>query len=433
MPAQINVRAVACQVIDEVIHQHRSLSALMPSAQTQVEAKDQALLQELVFGICRWHFALRSHYQQWLHKPIPKRFQAAHTLLALGVYQLHFMRIPAHAALNETVSLAEALDLTPLKGMINAILRKSSNSDGDALRQQFQASHAPWLQQKLLHNWPEQAAAIFEANNSHPPMTLRVNKLKSSRAIYLDRLAKAGIDAQPCQYADQAIQLNKASPVESLPDFDSGAVSVQDEAAQLCTSLLDIEDSHRILDACAAPGGKTCAILEQGKQVELLALDSDAARAKRIEQNLKRLNLSCDIKVAEAELLDSWWDGRPFDRILVDAPCSATGVIRRHPDIKLLRREGDIKNLAELQLKMLGELWKTLASGGKLLYATCSVFPQENSRIIQRFLKQESSAELVPICADWGHDTGFGRQLFPQKDAHDGFFYACLRKVKADS
>lgn len=435
--ASVNPRVLAVEILDSVIHDGASLSTLLPPAQRLLEPRDKALLQELTFGLCRWHFALRSHYQQWLHKPINRRFSKAHSLLALGVYQLHFMRTPAHAAINETVELVDEFKLSPLKGMINAVLRKSSQTDSAELQAQCTQSHPQWMQDKLSYNWPEQVEDIFAANNARPPMTLRVNSAKMSRTDYQTKLEHAEIAHSACEFSSHGIQLTQPQAVEALPGFDEGLVSVQDEAAQLCTDLLDLAHGQRVLDACAAPGGKTCAVLEhsQAQQLELsvLALDNDAQRAERIEQNLARLQLDCELKISPAEDTEQWWDGTPFERILLDAPCSATGVIRRHPDIKLLRREGDIKQLAELQLKMLHALWKTLAEGGKLLYATCSVFGQENSRIIERFLKQEPSAILEPIAANWGIDTEHGRQLFPQPNGHDGFFYARLFKSSPEN
>lgn len=424
-----SVRVLATQALQKVIEDQQSLSQCLPPIQAQCAKKDQALLQELVFGTCRWYFALAQQIDSLLERPLPKRMKHARTLMALGAYQLQFMRIPAHAALHETVEAAEALNLKQLKGLINAILRKISRSEVASITTAHRQSHPQWMQDKLSHNWPTYAEAIFAANNDYPPMTLRVNRQQISRNDYLEQLRASGIEAHACVYAETGIQLESPCPVETLPGFGEGLASVQDEAAQLCTLLLDLQDRQRVLDACAAPGGKTCSILESNASLSVLALDADATRSQRISENLERMKLSCEVKISPAEQLENWWDGKPFERILLDAPCSATGVIRRHPDIKLLRREQDIVQLAALQLKILQELWKTLASGGKLLYATCSVFPQENSRIIERFLKQEASAKLNPIGADWGVDTGFGRQLFPHQKGHDGFFYACLEKL----
>jgi len=428
-----NLRAIACKVIHDVAYQQKSLTTLLPIANEFVEEKDRGLLQEIVFGCCRWYYWLENLHNQFLEKPLNRHDKIAETLMKVGAYQLHFMRIPDHAALNETVEAANELGLYNLKGLINAVLRKISALDSQNQSDSAVLSHPMWMQEKTKHNWPDQWEDILHQNNQHPPMTLRVNPLQATqrnnaREEYLIKLKDAGIEAIACKYAKQGINLLSPCQVSELPLFDEGAVSVQDEAAQLCCDLLALEEGQNVLDACAAPGGKTCAMLENQPDLNILALDADKSRCELLTDNLSRLQLSATVTSALAEFVDSWWDGKQFDRILLDAPCSATGVIRRHPDIKLLRQEGDIKRLADLQLKLLCALWPTLKEGGKLLYATCSVYSQENSRIIERFLKQEPSAKLDVINATWGFDTGFGRQLFPQESGHDGFFYACLTK-----
>jgi len=432
----INIRAITCQVVHDVARQQRSLSRLLPAASARVNAKDKALLQELVYGTCRWYYQLESLHQQFLARPLHRNDILAKTLLNVGAYQLLYTRIPAHAAIHETVAAAEVLGLKHLKGLINAILRKLSTTQKPDERSSAIESHPEWMREKIRHNWPEHWESILQQNNQYPPMALRVNRSQyhtkdpseDCQKRYLQKLEAAQIKAIPGSFAPYAICLETPLAVTALPGFSSGEVSVQDEAAQLCCQLLDLKPGLTVLDACAAPGGKTCAMLESQPGLKLLALDADPARTALISENLERLDLSAQVQTAAAENTDLWWDHTPFDRILLDAPCSATGVIRRHPDIKLLRRPDDIKKLSELQLKLLTSLWSTLNHGGKLLYATCSIFPQENSRIIERFLKQESSANLVPLDVKWGVDTGFGRQLFPQKNGHDGFFYACLTK-----
>jgi 16S rRNA (cytosine967-C5)-methyltransferase len=428
MNKAINIRTVACQVVHDIAHQQQSLSRALPVASELVAAKDKALLQELVYGTCRWYYQLEGLHQQFLSRPLNRNDNMATTLLSVGAYQLLHTRIPVHAAINETVAAAEELELKHLKGLINAVLRKISSLKPSNETSAAIASHPEWMREKIRHNWPEHWQSILLQNNLHPPMTLRINSSAISKSQYLQKLESAGIEARSAALAPYAISLARPQQVSSLPGFSSGQVSVQDEAAQLCCQLMDLRPGHRVLDACAAPGGKTCAMLESVPDINLLALDIDHSRTKLISDNLTRLNLSAQIQTAAAEQTDKWWDKQPFDRILLDAPCSATGVIRRNPDIKLLRRPDDIKKLAELQLKLLSSLWLTLNEGGKLLYATCSVFPQENSRVIERFLKQESSAQLVPLEVEWGIDSGFGRQLFPQQNGHDGFFYACLTK-----
>lgn len=436
-----DTRALAARLIYEVCENKQSLNTVLPIASQQVSDKDKALLQELVFGSCRWLLWLKTLYRPLLSKPIHRNDALVEYLLCVGVYQLLFTRIPSHACLNETVDAAELLNLTRFKGLINALLRQVSKQniqiDDESIRQDMAlSSHPQWFQDKLKHNWPEHWQTILEQNNQHPPMSLRVNTnfydvdaANTLQDMYRDTLTQHDISARTSEISDYGIILDKACSVQSLPDFAEGGISVQDEAAQLSSELLELSPKLRVLDACAAPGGKTCAMLEKEPSLSVLALDSDANRAQRIEENLNRLTLSAEIKIARAENITEWWDGKPFDRILLDAPCSATGVIRRHPDIKLLRHENDIKQLAELQLILIHTLWETLAPGGILLYATCSIFSQENSRIVERFLKKTNDAELEPIIADWGVDTSFGRQLFPKKDSHDGFFYARLRKL----
>lgn len=436
-----SVRAFACHVLHKVSVEQKSLSTLMPLAIEQIlEERDGALLQEIVYGSCRWYHYLETIHNQFLDKPLHPNDKLVESLLKIGAYQLLFMRTPAHAAINETVQASIELGIKHFKPLINAVLRKISElpaiDESEALSEDlYIASYPQWIREKTKHNWPDQWQDILRQGNQRPPMTLRVNpqyfKSENPREDYLQALLDEEIEATACSYSLYGIQLVKPVPVSCLPSFAEGAVSVQDEAAQLCGRILNLEAGQKILDACAAPGGKTCAILESEPDLELTALDSEALRAAMIEDNLERLNLQADVKVSRAEELDNWWDGQAFDRILLDAPCSASAVIRRHPDIKLLRKEDDIKALAELQLHLLKTLWTTLKPGGQLVYATCSIFSQENSRIIERFLKQEESAELSQIKADWGIDTGFGRQLFPQKNGHDGFFYARLSKKES--
>lgn len=431
-------RALCALMMYEVCTHHKSLSSLLPIANQHVDEKDKALLQELIFGTCRWLLWLKTLYQPLLKKPIHRNDFLVECIISVGIYQLLFTRIPTHACLNETVEAAEKLGLHRFKGLINALLRQISQQnidiqDQDLRQTMAKLSHPQWFQDKLKHNWPNNWVEILIQNNEHPPMALRLNKsfsnTASAHADYLAKLNEHEISAKASPISSDGIILDKACAVQKLPNFVEGGISVQDEAAQLSSELLDLKPNLRVLDACAAPGGKTCSMLEKEPSLSVLALDSDANRAQRIEENLARLNLNAEIKIAQAENLADWWDGKTFDRVLLDAPCSATGVIRRHPDIKLLRQEGDIKNLAELQLKLMTSLWKTLAPSGLMLYATCSVFSQENSRIVERFLKQTDDAKLLPIKKDWGIDTQFGTQLFPKKDSHDGFFYARLQKT----
>ncbi len=261
-------------------------------------------------------------------------------------------------------------------------------------------------------------------------MTLRINTRRLDRETCLARLEAAGIAARAAPLAPTGVYLDTPQSVESLPGFTDGELSIQDEAAQLCAGLLAPSAGERVLDACCAPGGKTGHLLEyQPGLRELVALDSDAERLERVSENLQRLGLAATLRAADAGAVEDWWDGAPFDRILLDAPCSATGVIRRHPDIKLLRRPDDVAKLATVQGRLLNRLWQTLAPGGRLLYATCSVLPAENDAVVGAFAADRGDCRVLPIDTDGGLATSCGRQLFPRPDGHDGFYYALLEKT----
>lgn len=427
-----NVRTLAARVLAEVIKGERSLAAL-PST-PNLTAQDRALLQELCFGVCRYFFELQSIVRQLLPKPLKSKDSDVLALLYLGLYQLRHTRIPDHAAIGATVESAVGLKKPWAKGLINGVLRNAQRKL-DSLTPtdtEGQFNHPLWLIELLQKSWADQWQTILVNNDQRPPFTLRVNKRHNTRDEYLVALKEAGIDATACAFAADGITLSEARPVQDLPGFQQARVSVQDEAAQLAPDVLQLAPGQRVLDACAAPGGKTCHIIEREAGLEeVIALDVDAERLARVRDNLQRLGLNATLKAADAAQLDSWWDGRPFDRILLDAPCSATGVIRRHPDIKLLRRPDDIAKLAALQRKLLGELWRTLKPGGILVYATCSVLPQENEHNIAAFLADHSDAEHLAIEAEWGITRPFGRQLLPQHGGHDGFYYAALRKTQA--
>lgn len=424
----VDIRVLATQLVHAIAHDGQSTAQLLPEAQLLLPERDRPLLQELVLGTCRWYFWLETLHNRHLERPLNRKNLIAASLLKIGLYQLLFTRIPAHAALNETVAATAPLGISTLTGLINAVLRRVQAEQAELVPDDI-LSYPDWLREKLKHNWPEHWLDILVQGNAHPPMTLRVNRQKTDRDSYLAQLAAAGIDAAPCPLSATGITLSASCPVQILPGFTDGHVSVQDEAGQLCTALLELAPGQRVLDACAAPGGKTCALLEQHADINLTALDIDVQRVVRISENLARLHLHCTVRQGNMATPAEWWDGEPFDRILLDAPCSATGVIRRHPDIKLLRQAEDIKHLADTQLNLLHSAWSCLAPGGKLLYATCSILPQENSRVIERFLQQEASAKLNSIEVPWGLDTGVGRQLFPAAQGHDGFFYSRLAKI----
>lgn len=426
---RLPMRAVAAQVL-QAVSDGQSLTQALPTGLAQVGETDRSQLQALCYGTCRWYHRLYAELTGRLHKPLKKGDRIAIPLILVALFQLRHSRQADYAVVNETVEACRSLGKPHLAGLINAVLRAAlregepePGSDADRL------SHPAWMTEKLRHNWPDLWASILAGNNDQGPMTLRVNARQYSREAYLERLQEAGIVGVPTPFTRQGIQLDKPCSVDQLPGFETGAVSVQDEAAQLCTQLLELAPGQRVLDACAAPGGKTCAMLESSDNLDMVALDQSDERMGRVRENLERLALDAQLRTADAAQLADWWDGEPFDRILLDAPCSGSGVVRRHPDIKLLRREEDIPALAEIQLNLLERLWTTLKPGGRMVYATCSVFPQENHRIIQRFMKAHDDAALTMPDVAWGLDTGAGRQLFPERGSHDGFFYACLTRI----
>lgn len=426
-------RVVATRILYQVAHEGQSLNRLLPPVLESCSAQTRGQLQDWCFGTCRWWFRLQAELRQRLRKPLPRDQALLEPLLMLGLYQLRHTRIAPHAAIHETVESAKKLGGSRFTGVINGVLRNAlRDGEPEPADDAVRYSHPPWMVAKLRANWPEDWEQLVEANNQRPPMTLRFNPAHHDQASALAALADAGLTATAGALAPRAIVLSQPCPVEQIPGFMEGHFSVQDESAQLCTQLLGLEPGQRILDACAAPGGKTGAILESCPELgTMVALDEDRDRLGRITENLERLGTRARLVAADAADTDQWWDGEGFDRILLDVPCSGTGVIRRHPDIKLLRREGDITSLAKTQIQLLERCWETLKPGGRLVYATCSVFPQENSRIIQRFSEARQDVQLDPIPLDWGRETGYGRQLITGEDGHDGFFYACLVKASA--
>ncbi|WP_338037897.1 16S rRNA (cytosine(967)-C(5))-methyltransferase RsmB [Marinobacterium sediminicola] len=436
----INIRAMAAGVLAPLLRQHGSLSTHLPDALAHCPPQDRALMQQLCYGTMREMFRLQSLAAKLLKKPFKAQDMDLQALLLIGLWQLRSSRIPAHAALHETVEATHVLNKPWAKKLFNAILRRYQR-EHSALESQlgndpcFTWNHPQWFIDKISHNWPEHWREILAANDQQAPLTLRANARQLTREQALANLRAESINATPCQYSKAGLTLEEPMDVSAIPGFTQGQLSVQDEAAQLAAELLAASPGERVLDACAAPGGKLCHLLEEcsGLQ-EVIAVELEPARAQRILDNLQRLGLEleCRILTADASSQD-WWDGNAFDRILVDAPCSGTGVIRRHPDIKWLRKGDEIAALAQVQLNILTNLWQMLKPGGRLVYATCSIFSQENERIIERFLQQHSDARHQPIEAEWGELRPYGRQLFPQPGGHDGFYYAVLNKVTDNS
>ena len=427
----MNSRLVAARVLSRVLQNGQSLTAALDNVVPAVDAvKDRAFVQALCYGVCRYYHRLDFILSQLLDKPL--KDVEVKSLILIGLYQLQFMRVKPHAAVSETVAAARKKPWA--KSLVNAVLRNYQREQERIEQQADQepsaaVSHPRWLIDQIRQDWPQQSAQLCLENNRQPPMVLRVNQARTSREQYLRQLAEHDIGATPVAFCASAVMLDKPVSVDMLPGFDQGLVSVQDTAAQLAAQLLDVRAGQRVLDVCAAPGGKAAHILESQPQLnELVAVDIDAARMQRVNENLQRLKLEARLLVGDAAAPETWWDGMLFDRILLDAPCSALGVIRRHPDIKLLRRDEDIAQLQALQKNILSAVWPLLATGGILLYATCSVLKRENELQIQAFLAEHSDAAQVPIDAGWGSPREFGRQIFTGESAMDGFYYARIVK-----
>jgi len=433
----MNPRLAAARALAAVLSGKASLNSSLPAQLDKVEARDRGLTQDLAFGTARWQPRLSALAERLLQKPFKSADADVNALMLVGLYQLFYTRVPEHAAIGETVGCADKLKKPWAKGLLNAVLRRAQREGNELLAEMerdpvVRTAHPRWLQKSLKAFWPEQWEAICAANNAHPPMILRVNRRHHSRDAYLDLLRQAGIEAAPCQYSRDGILLAEAKDVRDLPGFAEGWISVQDEAAQLAADLLELAPGQRVLDACCAPGGKTCHLLEaEPKLAGVVAIDLEAKRLTRVRENLDRLGLDAQLIACDARDTASWWDGKGFQRILLDAPCSATGVIRRHPDIKLTRQADDIAALASLQGELLDALWPTLEVGGMLLYATCSTLPTENTEVIAAFLARTPGARELDLATDAGIRQPHGRQLLAQEGGHDGFYYAKLIKIAA--
>jgi len=425
-----NIQLAASQIVQQVLAEGRNLNQVLDESLRRKAVwtpAQRAALQDLSYGTLRYYGQLRTLLGLLLHKPMLD--QRIYHVLLVALYQLQYSKAAQHAVVDHAVRSAQMLN-SKVSGLVNAILRNFLRGRDALLEQAAQHaegkySYPQWWIDELQAQYGERSAAILTAGNLHPPMTLRVNRRRGTTADYLALLSQQDGEQQnfPARLIEpDALQLDKPVPVDRLPGFFAGLVSVQDAGAQHAARLLDVRDGMRVLDACAAPGGKTAHILECA-QVEMVAVDKDEKRLQRVAENLQRLELSAQLLVGDAAEPDKWWDGRAFDRILADVPCSASGVVRRHPDIKWLRRRTDIAGFAAQQLDILSALWRLLAPEGKLLYATCSVFRQENEQVIAAFLTQQPDARRLPVVLP---ESSNG-QILPD-DQHDGFFYALLQK-----
>ncbi|MGY5798240.1 16S rRNA (cytosine(967)-C(5))-methyltransferase RsmB [Rheinheimera faecalis] len=428
-----NLRALAATACYQVVDQGKSLSEVLHKAQIELDSPlDKALLQEICFGVMRYLPQLETVCQKLMDKPLVKHLRPLQFLIYVGLYQLKFLRVPDHAAIGETVEAARELKGQSLTGLINAVLRsvqrKPEVFDFQDAPLPVQYNHPSWVITQLQHAYPDHWQQILDENQQKAPLWLRVNQLRTTPEAYLAALAAEGIVAsQPLAYLPCALLLEQASDVTLLPGYADGWFSVQDGAAQHAAYFLGARNKDSVLDACCAPGGKTCHILELAPEADVLALDKDPRRLDRVYDNLDRLGLDARVMAADAADPDDWAGFQTFDRILLDVPCSATGVIRRHPDIRWLRKKTDIAPLVELQQDILRKIWPLLKPDAELLYATCSVLPEENLQQIQAFLADYPDAKLIPL-ADSHPDLHW--QILPGQQQMDGFFYAKLRKTK---
>jgi 16S rRNA (cytosine967-C5)-methyltransferase len=436
-PTPARIRAAAAQWVAEVADRGRSLEELL--AGDTDEGSARGLKRSLCYGTLRWHFRLRAILSQLADRPPDKLAPTLRALLEVGLYQLLSGEVAEHAAVAETVGAARELGHARAAGFVNAVLRRFQRERSEILAKvdadiATRTAHPRWLALAIARDWPSAAQAILDANNAHPPLWLRVNRMRAGLDEEQHALEAAGFRCHRASIAPDALKIEPAADVRSLPGFAQGRVSVQDAAAQLAIELLAPRAGERILDACAAPGGKTCHMLERtAGAVVVTAVDASPARLERVRANLDRLGLAATLVAGDVLRPDAWWDGRPFDRILLDVPCSATGVIRRHPDIKLLRRPGDLRPLARRQRAMLEALWPLLKPGGRLLYTSCSVLHIENREVVGGFLEatpaaSEATPEAVAGWPERGNMTGPGHQRLPGEADMDGFYYACLDK-----
>ncbi len=427
---------VASRILAKVFADQQSLATSMPLELDLMEdLRERALAQALCYGVMRHYYSLNFILSTLLDKKLKKKDSDVKALILIGLYQLDHMRTPAHAAVSASVESCKELKKTWAKNLVNAVLRRYQREHDKfpeliAADESANNEHPAWLLEILKDEYPQHWQSIIKENNLPPPMSLRVNLRKTDRDSYLKKLQATGIEAQASDLNQTGIVLTQPVGVEALPDFAEGHVSVQDLAAQLAIPLLEPQAGERILDACSAPGGKLAQLLETSPTLQqAVAVEKEPHRFKKLENTLERLGLSATLIQNDARAIDDWWDKQLFDRILIDAPCSASGVIRRHPDIKYLRTTEDIQNIMVLQAEILDALWPLLRKGGKLLYITCSVFKAENDEQIAAFSNKHNDVNSMPIQATWGMATKYGRQILPGENAMDGFYYAQLQKT----
>ena len=434
-PVGAESRAAAALALFGVRGRGQSLTRVLENARLASQAPaERALTQEMVYGSLRTLPRLEALVARLLNHPVKPADKDLESLILIGLYQLIAMDTPDHAAVAATVEASRLIGKPDKAALVNALLRRFLRERETLLAEVDQEPAVrwlfpEWLLDRLRENWPEDWEQIVRTSNARAPMSLRVNRTRTDRRTYLGTLAAAGITARPIPGCDMGLTLDQPRPTHELPGFEAGLVSVQDGGAQLAADLLDAHPGQRVLDACAAPGGKTAGILERAEnRLDLLALDNAPARLKSIRDTLARLGLSAEVALGDAAEPRGSWTAKPFDRILLDVPCSATGVIRRHPDIKWLRRNTDIPALCALQDRILDAAWPLLVPGGRLLYATCSLIAEENQHRIAAFLERHPDARECPIASSRGRALSHGIQLLPQDGANDGFYFALIER-----
>ena len=436
----MNARLTAANILHQVAQHGRSLQDVFnEQVPSDCSSTNHGLIKELVYGVLRIRSQLTFISNKLLNSPLKNKDALVLELICIGIYQLLAHATADYASVSETVNAAKSCKQPWAPSLVNKLLRRFQAEKTTFIEQLKHApeetlyAHPKWLLSALKSAWPSQWQAIAEANNTQPPMSLRVNEQQQNRSSYLQKLTASDLLAKITKLNSTGITLDKPTPINRIPDFQQGSCSIQDLAGQQVISFLDLKPGQRVLDACAAPGGKTCHMLEAEKNLErLVAIDQDPTRMLKIKENINRLQLphnNLQLVLADITHTKEWWDGSAFDRILVDAPCSATGVIRRHPDIKLLRRETDIQLQVQLQNRILNNLWPLLKKGGRLVYTTCSILPAENQQLIQQFLKEHKDAKEIKHEVSWALATNPGYQLLPGNNYNtDGFYYATLTK-----
>ena len=422
-------RIAATQVLDAVLHRGRSLKAELAQALPGLaDVRDRALVEAICFTALRQRARGDAALRAWMAKPLSNKDGELRALLHVGFAQLDPLALPAHAAIAATVEAARALGRTHQVGLVNALLRRTQREGLPSIDPG--AEWPKWLRERLRADWPDDVDAIFKASAQPAPLWLRVNRLRSTREAYVQQLDQAGIEASMPSGPADALRVEQSLPIAALPGFAEGLVSVQDAAAQRVADALAPAVGARVLDACAAPGGKAAHLLERDPTLRLIALDIDPKRIASVRSTFARLGVGehAQVQAADAAQPDDWWDGVPFDAVLLDAPCSATGIVRRQPDVLLHRRATDLDVLCALQASLLDAAWRTLAPDGVLLYATCSILRCENAEQVDAFLARTPDAEAEILDARFGHVSSVGRRRLPGEQGMDGFFYARLRK-----